>query len=270
MTYRSLSLRVLFTFALALILADCGGGDDVPPPAPPAPPGTLDSSFASNGIVTTPAGRGAKATAIALQPDGKIIIAGAALNGGQHTMVVARYAPNGSLDPTFGQGGKAVTELGPGSPDDDAYLPDRSRVGVALQPDGKIVAAGMSISTLPPAGERGCAVIRYNADGSLDSTFGDGGIVAKRSVDGSPRPCHAIAVQPDGKIVAAARNYTLFRLGADGSRDLSFGAGGEAQARCESEDDRFCLPHSLIIRPDGKIFIAGTAYQTLGDGTVRP
>src|SRR5262245_58827943 len=107
MSRRSLGLRVLFTFALALILAGCGGGDDVPPPAPPAPPGTPDASFGSAGQVATEIpGHDAYPNAVALQVDGKIVVAGVVADAARESILLVRYDADGGLDPTFGTGGK--------------------------------------------------------------------------------------------------------------------------------------------------------------------
>ncbi len=124
-----------------------------------AAPGDLDLTFGTGGKVTTDfAGDGDLAFAVALQPDGKIVAAGRS----SFDFALARYNADGSLDPTFGTGGKVTTDFG----FDEAFA-------VALQPDGKIVAAGYAVvgSSLD------FALARYNADGSLDPTFGTDGKV---------------------------------------------------------------------------------------------
>src|SRR5205823_5199649 len=137
---------------------------------------------------------------------------------------VARYNADGSLDTTFGSGGTVTTNFGPGATYDDAD-------GVAIQSDGKIVVAG----TCNRGGSDNVfAVARYNADGSLDSTFGSGGTVTTDfGLGGSDDSAYAVALQPDGKIVAAGATYlggvpgdfALARYNPDGTLDSTFGGG---------------------------------------------
>ena len=128
-----------------------------------AAPGVLDPSFGAGGKVTTAIGAGSDdAEALALQPDGKIVVAGTSSGAFNNLdFAVARYNPNGSLDPTFGAGGKVTTAIGTAN--------DGVR-GVVLQPDGKIVAAGFSVG----GGSLDFALVRYNANGFLDTSFGIG------------------------------------------------------------------------------------------------
>src|SRR5262249_27008903 len=126
--------------------------------------GTLDLSFGAKGKVSTvfAGALNGVAQATALQSDGKIVAAGSANSASGTQFALARYQPDGSLDPTFGGGGQVLTNFG-GS----AFAG-----GVVIQPDGKIVAVGTSVGgTSPPR----MAVARYNADGSLDPGFGSGG-----------------------------------------------------------------------------------------------
>lgn len=160
--------------------------------------GSLDSTFGSGGLVTTPlvGGQGVGGGPIELQPDGKIVSVGTTWNGTRNEFAVARYAPDGSLDASFGSGGVVVTPIGTSSAD---------ATGVALQPNGKILVAGDSRSGLPIL----LTLARYNPDGSLDSGFGSDGIAAVTAQTGGTGnpppgpPIWAIALQPDGKIVAA-------------------------------------------------------------------
>jgi uncharacterized delta-60 repeat protein len=152
--------------------------------------GTLDNTFGSSGIVTTPIGPGRDiARAVAVQADGRIVVAGHADNGSDNDFALVRYGAFGALDSTFGAGGVTTTPVG--SYFDSAY-------GVAIQPDGKIVATGSTWY----GSDRDFALVRYAASGVLDSTFGNGGVVTTpigRSFDGALD----VAIQPDGKIVAA-------------------------------------------------------------------
>jgi uncharacterized delta-60 repeat protein len=129
--------------------------------------------------------------------------------------------PAGTLDPTFGNGGKVVTSITPGQ--DKAY-------GVAIQTDGKIIVAGHSTSTVTG---KDFAVVRYNSDGSLDNTFGSNGVVTTDLQTGSDDVAYSIALQTDGKIVLAGysdngsnKDAALVRYNNDGSLDNTFGSNG--------------------------------------------
>ncbi|MGH2732265.1 MAG: delta-60 repeat domain-containing protein, partial [Actinomycetota bacterium] len=122
-----------------------------------AAPGDLDPSFSGDGMVIMTAGGAEAARSIALQPDGRIVAAGESFNGVDRDFALARYNPDGSLDPTFGGDGIVTTAVGVG--DDRVFA-------LALQPDGRIVAAGESFNGV----DRDFALARYNPDGSLDPT----------------------------------------------------------------------------------------------------
>src|SRR5262249_44539014 len=132
------------------------------------PDGSLDQSFGAGGKITTDFfGSNDVAYRIALQPDGKLVLAGLTFNPAtsSNDFAMARYKPDGSLDHSFGAGGKQTTDFFGGFD----YA-----AGLAIQPDGKIVLAGVAghgnnVSTYD------FALARYNQDGSLDHSFGDGG-----------------------------------------------------------------------------------------------
>ena len=129
-----------------------------------------------------------EATSVALQPDGKIVLAGYSDTGSTSEFSLARYNTDGSLDVTFDGDGKLMTAVGSGI---------SHAFGVAVQLDGKIIAAGFSRSSTDDF-----ALVRYNPDGSLDSTFdGDGKLTA--AIGGATDVANSVAVQPDGRIVAA-------------------------------------------------------------------
>ncbi len=205
----------------------------------------LDLAFGSGGKVTTDISGVDFGNGLALQPDGKLIVAGAANASTSPDFAVVRYDGNGSLDASFGSGGKVVTGFG-GS--DAAFA-------VALQPDGKIVAAGGSSLNF--------ALARYNADGSLDSTFGSGG---KTTTDffGFFDSVGAVVIQPDGKIVAAGRvnpaattgNFGLARYNPDGSLDAGFGNGGKVSTDFNGQ---FEFLFALVLQADGKLVAAGNS-----------
>jgi uncharacterized delta-60 repeat protein len=155
--------------------------------------GSLDSSFGGSGKVTTSFNSNgfAKAKAVAIQSDGKIVAAGFAADGRDH-FALARYNINGSLDSSFGSGGRVTTDI---------LVNGLARVNaIALEPDGKIVVAGVSDA----ANHRPViSLARYNVDGSLDPTFGVGGKVAAGFHDEKDHLANAIAIQADGKLVVA-------------------------------------------------------------------
>src|SRR5207249_11295173 len=128
--------------------------------------GGLDAGFGTGGKVTTPIGSvDDEACALVLEPDGKLVAAGYSDRGSNNAVALVRYNANGSLDTSFGTGGKVTTAIG--SVDDEGFA-------LVLQPDGKLVAAGYT------SGGNGTdfALVRYIADGSLDRSVGTGGQVA--------------------------------------------------------------------------------------------
>ena len=219
------------------------------------PNGSLDTTFGTRGEVRTAFGSlVAEARAAAIQPDGKIVVAGALSVGGRGGTAagfgLARYEANGSLDTSFGTVGRVTTLIGGGG----------RASALALQATGKIVAAGSYSG--------GFALTRYDADGSLDASFGSGGVVTT-PVAGPDAGAAAVALQPDGKLVAVGSGHTisyynssfvLVRYEQDGSLDPSFGMGGIVSTafvdvmNCELCGDQ---AHALAVQPDGKILAAG-------------
>src|SRR6266540_4059662 len=188
-----------------------------------AAPGDLDTSFGAGGKVVTDFGAGGDyAAAVAIQPNGKIVAGGDAQIGTTAAFGLARYNANGSIDTSFGSGGLVATTFGTGN----------TRVnGIALQPDGKIVTAGFDKN----ATEFEFALARYNADGSLDTSFGSGGRVTTAISDRYDL-AFAMTLQPDGKIVvvgetrgSTATKYdaAVVRYTPAGALDTTFGSGGK-------------------------------------------
>lgn len=213
--------------------------------------GSPDPQFGTKGYVRTDFGGSQDiAFAMALQPDGRIVVAGQCL---VQNIAVARYMPDGTLDPSFGAGGKAWTNLHGGT---------ESATAVALQRDGKIVLAGYAWQK---SSGFDFAVVRYRPDGRLDASFGTGGS-ATFDFDGQEDLAHAIAVQPDGGIVVAGgnrgpetrANFELVRLHADGSLDSTFGKLGRIVTDFEGGRDE---AHALVLQPDGKIVVAGETLR---------
>src|SRR6266511_3302132 len=214
--------------------------------------GTLDAGFGTAGKVTTTFGSsGDAASALALQPDGKIAAAGYSYNGANFDFALARYNANGSLDAGFGAAGKVTTAIG--SSHDFASA-------LALQADGKIVAAGRSYN----GANYDFALVRYNPNGSLDPGFGTGGKVTT-AIGSSHDFASALALQADGKSVAAGRSYNgtnddfaLARYNPDGSLDPGFGTGGKVTTAIGSgyED-----AYAVALQADGKIVAAGYSWN---------
>jgi uncharacterized delta-60 repeat protein len=220
-----------------------------------ATPGALDPGFGFGGTVTTVIGlHHAYATAVALQPDGKVVVVGASDDdSAQDTFTLARYEPNGSLDPTFGSGGIVRTPIG---------IASAVAYAVVLQPDGKIVVAGRSQSA-----SQQFTIARYNADGSLDTDFGNGGIVTT-AVGASYDEANAVVLQPDGKILAGGDSYdgshyvfALARYNPDGSLDTGFGGSGTGIVTTPFGSNGSGYLNALALQPDGKILAAGNSWN---------
>ena len=218
--------------------------------------GTLDPSFGSGGIVVTEFAPGSFdfADDLAVQSDGRIVVAGEAAGD----FALARYTADGTLDATFGTGGKVTTDFA-GRGGDEA-------TGVVVQPNGRIVAAGFAIR---PTTNTDFGVARYNADGTLDTTFGSGGRVATNlgevTDNGLTTEDQAadVVVQPDGRVVlvgsAGVHEFALVRYTAAGALDGTFGRGGVV--RTDVVTDGFLggtdRAFGAAPQPDGKIIAAG-------------
>ena len=229
--------------------------------------GVLDTAFNGNGKVVTPFGASnSYISAVEIQSDGKIVAAGyvayRASTGSyfHRVFALARYNVDGSLDNSFGEGGKVQTNL-------RSYVSEIKALAIA--PDGKIVVAGRSNSLAVAA--------RYNVDGSLDNTFdGDGIFTYTKALC-----ANAVLVQPDGKIVFAGyRNsfnyytfdYVTARLNENGSFDTSFNGNGIASAPTSLPGTY--IAYALALQPDGKLLVSGSWYGYAGmyrynpDGTL--
>ena len=192
--------------------------------------GSLDTSFGIGGVATADvSAEGDQAFAVALQSNGKIVAAGRAFNFNNGTFVdfaLARFNGDGSLDAGFGNGGKVTTHFG--------FRDNEQALDVAIQPDGKIIAAGTVVATFSDF-----ALARYNIDGSLDAGFGNGGkVTTDFFIDDDV--ANGLALQSDGRIVAAgfaanpstfSFDFALARFNGDGSLDAGFGSGGKVADR---------------------------------------
>jgi len=205
--------------------------------------GTLDFDFAEAGIASP--GETTDLRALAVQPDGKIVVAGSGQSSDREAFLVARYDSDGALDKSFGTGGVVQTSFGSGS--DSAHA-------VAIQPDGKIVAAGVSQGH--PAV---FALARYTRNGVLDPSFSSDGKVT--TVIGSDAMATGLAVQANGKIVAGGQGSTRGRSGIavarymeNGLLDSAFGGAGVVLTRIGSQPT---FGRAVALQPNGKILAAG-------------
>jgi uncharacterized delta-60 repeat protein len=221
--------------------------------------GSLDTSFGRGGKVMTRIGSGgASASALAIRKDGKLVAAGTNNTGpidggGYNRFALVRYHANGTLDTSFGRGGRVTTTIGPGG---GAFKSPGGAVAsaVAIQQDGKLVAAGGTHDVL----DSDFALARYNANGTLDRSFGRGGIVTT-CCSGA----FALAIQQDGKLVAAGgsdNGFALVRYHANGTLDRSFGRGGKVTTPLASGG----AASALAIQQDGKLVAAGTTQCCFG------
>jgi uncharacterized delta-60 repeat protein len=202
--------------------------------------GTLDGTFGVGGRVLTTFEPNSidGANAVVIQSDGRIVAAGRTRRGPTSEFAVARYLPNGSLDPSFDRDGLVVTPISTGVVFD-----------LAVQADGKLIAAGWS-----NPGGFDIAMARYNPDGSLDASFDGDGVVVVSSFRPASTYASRVLVQRDGKILTGCAG--LARFNPDGSVDRSFGEGRRALT-----DVGLVTP---LLQPDGKILAAGSTSAAGG------
>jgi uncharacterized delta-60 repeat protein len=233
--------------------------------------GTLDLGFGTQGIVTTPIPSGSATSANAIALSGtNILLAGHSKIGGRFVIALAQYTSSGALDFTFGSGGIVTTPVG---------ALDADAAALAVQGDGKIVAAGLAGNAMSQIWD--VALLRYNANGSLDTDpttgFGGGTGIVTTDIGSSSNYANAVAIQGDGKIVvvgnafvnsfAATSDIAVLRYNTDGSLDTDpttgFGAGtGIVTTNIGAFDNGF----AVAVQPaDGKIVVAGNADAGTGD-----
>ncbi len=219
-----------------------------------ASPGALDLSFGNRGTAAFNNGNVSQSSKVVLiQPDGKVVLAGDIRTcvGATCTydILVVRFNTNGTLDTGFGTNGAVVT---------DNAGQDEITYAAALQADGKILVAGGGLGTTPSqTNVLGFKLVRYLPNGTLDTSFGTGGIVYESFDDlgGTPR---AMVIEPDGKILVAGTggNSMLFvaRFNTNGSLDTGFDADGRIASNAYNISNA-----RLVRQSDGKIVIAGTS-----------
>lgn len=214
--------------------------------------GSMDTSFDGDGVAITPIypGERDEAVGMEMQADGKILVAAYASNGSSYDFAAIRYNTNGSLDTTFDTDGKVTTSFSSGN--DVA-------TGIKLQGDGKILVEGYS----PGPGDLDFALVRYNKNGTLDTSFdGDGKLITDIGAEDNGA---AVAVQADGKIliVGQANNginfdFAVVRYLPDGTLDSSFGGSGKVTTAIGAGDDRAL---GVAIQDDGNIVAAGFSHN---------
>src|SRR5437870_4774898 len=214
-------------------------------------PWDLDPTFGRGGKVVTDLGGSALGRVGLIEPDGRIVVAGLAylrdLPGplGPPLIGLARYLPDGTLDPTFGNGGTVTS----GALSFGAYA-------IVRQSDGKLIVAGSAVDA---AGSTGFGLARFDSDGTLDPTFGTAGVVSTDFAGGDD-DARALTLQADGKIVVAGfagvgadSFFAVARYNPDGTLDPSFGAGGK------TTPDLRGIAVAVVAEPDGHIMLGGTA-----------
>lgn len=229
------------------------------------PNGSLDSTFDFDGKILTSLGTGNdEAHAVAVQPDGKIVIAGFADNSPKQ-IVVARVNSNGSFDPSFDGDGAAFTSIGPG---------DAGANALALDSHGRVVVAGFASNGT----NYDIVVVRYNPDGSLDSSFNGSGKTTTQ-VSAGDDVAKAVVIQPDGKIIVAGSiqpdasngsvvalpirgNFVVVRYNSNGSLDTTYGSGGIKIVDFETDGDDGAF--GLALDGSGRAVVAGEAGQLFG------
>jgi uncharacterized delta-60 repeat protein len=215
--------------------------------------GKIDSSFGTNGFVITKLGKWNEPIGgMAVQPDGKIVVSGNREDDESQPgpEFVLRYLPDGTPDASFGNNGQVFT-----------YLNSLVRPGaVLLQPDGKIVTGsvyGVSTSQFQ--------LVRYNPNGTIDESFGTNGIARLKPVSGFFSQLSSLALQADGKIIAAGGygSMALARFNAIGIVDSSFGnLGGYTNFYTP---DVTAISKSVFITKDNKIVITGNYYKSAAE-----
>jgi uncharacterized delta-60 repeat protein len=214
--------------------------------------GTLDSAFGTDGTVIYDGGKGNDCgRLVAIQADGKIILTGYSNNGEDYDILTMRYNSDGTLDTSFGTNGIAIYNNG-----------DRNDYGrgIAIQSDGKIVVTARSTGNSTSI----AMILRYNGDGTLDSTFGTNGVVIYEGGQGNDG-FRGVAIQTNGKIVvsgytkmAAGFDVLTARYTSNGTLDNTFGTNGAVTYDGEHGDDG---AHAVAIQSDGKIVVSGGEYN---------
>ena len=217
------------------------------------PDGVLDNSFSGDGKAYVSTGYSSSSRSVLVQPDGKILVAGTVVELGANNFLMLRFLTDGTMDLSFSGDGKQITDFGA----------DESIEALALQPDGKIIAVGSTLS----GAQADFAIARYQADGSADNSFSDDG-KQTTAIGNSVDFAFDVALQPDGRILAAGwskisdgYSYSAVRYLADGSLDLSFADDGKM---VDYKPAGYGAYQTVIVQSDGRMIAAG--YANTGKG----
>jgi uncharacterized delta-60 repeat protein len=223
----------------------------------PQAPGDLDPTFGTGGIVTATFSANVDVGGLLLRPNGSILQGGSMANGAtRNDMLVAGYLSNGPPDPGWGTAGRVTTDFNGGYD---------SALALALQPDGKVIAAGWAQINAGTSPTNTFALVRYLTNGTPDPAFGTGGKVTTHFGPNTNDIIKDVAIQADGKIVAGGvsadlannRYYWAFaRYNSDGTPDPTFGTGGLVTTGIRTG----LADVSLALQPDGKIVVAGATF----------
>jgi len=249
-----------------LVGGDTGSANGALTVADYLPNGHLNPNFGSDGTVqvTFNAFIATYGGYVALQKDGKILLVGTSTQPGttNYDFAIARLLPDGRLDKSFGVDGKVTTYSG-------ASFTDMGvSGGVVIQPDSKILVAGYTeyYGDGYPYTDSG-VVVRYDSNGSLDTTFGTAGRETFPLTGLYPNRTTAIALEPNGEILVGGfitdpvtdyQDYVLEKLHANGTPDTSFGPGGQIVTGFSGF---FYYGGPLLLRPDGDILVGGTTFD---------
>lgn len=223
--------------------------------------GVLDKSFSKDGMNFTDFGKQYQAAnAVVIGANGNILLGGYTSNGSSMRWALARYLPNGTLDPHFGNGGKVSTDVSPTVEQID---------DLALIPGGKIVVAGEAETSLTPR----YAIGQYLSSGKLDRSFGHKGVNTVDVTKGGDA-AYGLARQPDGKLIlvgwvnrGGAGDWGIVRFGPKGLLDKTFGNGGTVVTSFGPDYD---FAYGVAVQPNGKIVVVGRATRDTTDfGVVR-
>ena len=203
--------------------------------------GVLDASFGTNGIICSNFSNStiSNIVSIAIQSDDYIVVGGHCGSYPDVSYGLARYTANGSLDASFGNNGKVVAH----------YLLTNSKNSyirnVSIQPDGKIVISGGCANKSPT---NLLAIARYNTNGTLDSSFGTGGVMT----DQTGYQCTYHVLKPNGSIVlwGASTDSKLFGYTASGQVDTTFGSGTTGKTLAFGTND---IPKTILCQSNGSI-----------------
>jgi uncharacterized delta-60 repeat protein len=234
--------------------------------------GDLDPSFGFAGVAYAGIADASAYSGMTVQPDGKVLACGTHATGNQRDFIVVRFLADGSLDPGFGMNGRVLIAF-----DHAPYVAYNQCYSLAVQPDGKIVAAGSTRWNVGPAIFGTFAVARLAGDGTLDPAFGEGG---KATAVGTPSlisvaDAGSVALQADGRIVLGGQlwatediglthRFALARFMSDGTLDLSFNHVGWMTVSFPGDD---AVATALALDAQARIVVAGDSVHSFVDGS---